>query len=63
MSGRLVEIAAPPDLPDVESFQGAGFFRLDITEASITYLGGEPPDHLVIESWNPKEGWRRRTRT
>ncbi len=33
MAGRLVEIAAPADLPDVESFQGAGFFRLDITEA------------------------------
>ncbi len=59
MSGSLVEISAP----DGDGFEGAGFFRLDITEMSITYLGGDPPDHLVIESWNPKVGWRRRTRT
>jgi hypothetical protein len=63
MSGRLVEVAAPDDLPDVESFEGAGFFRLDIAEVAITYLGGNPPDHLVIESWNAKSGWRRVTRT
>ena len=59
MSGRLVEVAAPDD----NEFEGAGFFRLDIAEAAITYLGGDPPDHLVIESWTPKGGWLRRTRT
>jgi hypothetical protein len=59
MSGSLIEVSPPEDNP----FEDAGFFRLDITEASITYLGGDPPDHLVIESWNPKVGWQRRTRT
>jgi hypothetical protein len=59
LSGRLVEVPAPAD----NTFEDAAFFRFDITEASITYLGGDPPDHLVIESWNPKEGWRVRTRT
>jgi hypothetical protein len=62
LSGALVAIPTPEDWAE-HDVDGAGFFRLDITEASITYLGGEPPDHLVIESWNPKEGWRRRTRT
>jgi hypothetical protein len=59
MSGRLIEVPPPEGTP----FEDAGFFRFDITEASITYLGGEPPDHLVIESWNPQGGWLRRTRT
>jgi hypothetical protein len=62
LSGALVDIPTPEDWEE-HDVDGAGFFRLDITEASITYLGGDPPDHLVIESWNPKVGWRRRTRT
>jgi hypothetical protein len=61
MAGSLVEIRAPDDWEDPEG-QVAGFFRLDITEAAVTYLGGDPPDHLVIESWDVKEGYRRRTR-
>jgi hypothetical protein len=59
VSGRLVEVAPPDGTP----FEDAAFFRLEVTEASITYLGGDPPDHLVIESWNEEGGWRRRTRT
>ena len=47
MSGILVEVDPPDDNP----FPGAGFFRLDITEVALTYLG-VPADHLVIESWN-----------
>ncbi len=59
MAGTLVEIRAPDD----NAFEGAGFFRLDITEVSLTQLGGDPPDHLVIESWDAQAGWRRRMRT
>jgi hypothetical protein len=62
VAGSLVEIRAPDDW-DGTALEGAGFFRLDITEVSLTYLGGDPPDHLVIESWDTKAGWRRRTRT
>ncbi|HEY0451468.1 pyridoxamine 5-phosphate oxidase [Actinophytocola sp.] len=58
IAGRLVEVPAPPDTPHV----GAGFFRIDVTEVALTYLG-EPADHLVIESWHPGRGHRRRTRT
>ncbi len=33
-------------------------FRLDVSE--VVLLGvGDPPDHMVIESWNPREGTRR----
>jgi hypothetical protein len=58
MSGELIEIEPPEDNP----FEDAGFFRLDIAEVALTYLG-IPADHLVIESWRPWDGWRLRTRT
>jgi hypothetical protein len=46
--------AAPPDRAHV--------FRADITELVITGLG-DPPDHLVIESWHEGRGVTRRQRT
>jgi hypothetical protein len=58
MSGSLVEIGAPADTP----YEGAGFFKLDISEVVLTYVG-TPADHLVVESWHPGRGWERRTRT
>jgi hypothetical protein len=58
LSGRAVESQAPPDNPHV----GAGFFRIDIAEVTLTYVG-TPADHLVIESWHVSGGHRRRTRT
>ncbi|AQU69693.1 pyridoxamine 5'-phosphate oxidase family protein [Streptomyces niveus] len=56
LSGVLVETPAPAGNPHV----GAGFFRIDIREVALTYLG-TPADHLVIESWHAGHGWRRRT--
>lgn len=58
MAGLLVEIPPPADSPH----GGAGFFRLDITEVALTYVG-TPADHLVIESWHRGRGWERQTRT
>lgn len=58
ISGRLVETGPPPDSPH----EGAGFFKVDIAEVSLVCLG-ESGDHLVIESWHPGRGHRRRTRT
>lgn len=58
LSGRAVEVPPPPDTPH----EGAGFFRIDIAEVALTYLG-DPPDHLVIESWHAGRGHGRRTRT
>lgn len=56
LAGGLAEI---PPAPHNEHL-GAGFFRLDIREVAITYVG-KPDDHPVIESWHPDHGWRRRT--
>lgn len=57
MAGSLVEIDPPLDNP----YGGAGFFKLDITEVVLTYVG-TPADHLVIESWHPSRAWEQRTR-
>lgn len=58
VAGVLIECPAPPGA-DTEH-PGAGFFRLDIREAALNYVG-TPADHLVIESWQPAHGWQRRT--
>jgi pyridoxamine 5'-phosphate oxidase-like protein len=36
-------------------------FRVDISEVSIVRIG-DPPDHLLIESWSPAAGYRRTER-
>ena len=36
-------------------------FRVDIDELSIVRIG-DPPDHLLIESWSPTTGYRRTAR-
>jgi pyridoxamine 5'-phosphate oxidase-like protein len=58
MAGRAVQ--APP--PEKDAQEDAGYFRMDITEVALTYVGGSPADHLVIESWHEGIGYRRRTR-
>lgn len=55
LGGVVVEVAPPADNP----YDGAGFFRVDITEVALTYVG-DPRDHLVIESWHQEGGLRRR---
>jgi hypothetical protein len=57
LAGTVLETAAPPG----DTYEGAGFFTIDITEVVLTYLG-TPADHLVIESWHAGRGWRRQTR-
>jgi hypothetical protein len=57
LAGKAVEMPAPGEEP----VPGAGYFRIDVTEVSLTYLG-VPADHLVIESWDVAHGYRRRTR-
>jgi hypothetical protein len=58
LAGRAVETPPPSDTP----FPDAGFFRVDIHEVVLTYVG-TPADHLVIESWHEGRGHRRTTRT
>lgn len=40
---------------------GSHRFRIELTEVVLTRVG-DPPDHLLIESWHPGRGLRRRER-
>ena len=55
LAGTLVETPVPENDPH----PGAGFFRLDITEVTLTYVRGE---ELVIESWHAGRGRSLRAR-
>ncbi|OJF10448.1 pyridoxamine 5'-phosphate oxidase family protein [Couchioplanes caeruleus] len=57
LAGTAVEMPVPADSP----FPDSGYFRVDVREVSLTYVG-DPADHLVIESWDTEHGYRRRTR-
>jgi hypothetical protein len=57
LAGTAVEIPEPSESAVPE----AGYFRIDVAEVSLTYLG-VPADHLVIESWDVVHGYRRRVR-
>ncbi|AGL20370.1 pyridoxamine 5'-phosphate oxidase family protein [Actinoplanes sp. N902-109] len=57
LAGYAMEVAPPQQ----DAFPDAGYFRVDLREVSVMYLG-EPADHLVIESWDTTHGYRRRTR-
>lgn len=58
IAGSLVDTRPPLDNP----YDGSGFFKFDIAEVVLTYVGTSA-DHLVIESWHPRRGWERRART
>ena len=34
-------------------------FRVEVDEIVLTTLGGDPPDHLVIETWRERRGTTR----
>lgn len=61
LAGVLIDTA-----PNAEDPAGAASFELDITEAVLTYVTSSQPDGpvdlLVVESWHPGVGHRRRTR-
>ncbi len=54
LDGRGVEV---PTKADEEGHR----FRVDIHRVVLTYVG-DPADHLVIETWEPGAGHRRRQR-
>jgi hypothetical protein len=70
LSGRAVEETDPEtkrsfgdaqDHGEAEAAEPYHLFRVDISEISIVRIG-DPPDHLVIESWSPAAGYRRTER-
>jgi hypothetical protein len=65
IAGRVEEITDPGRIQAVQAAAGGGappgpshLFRADITEVVLTRVG-DPPDHLVIESWHQGRGLRR----
>jgi hypothetical protein len=57
LAGLAVEVPHAKEDPG----QTAHRIRIDIREVVVTRVG-EPADHLVIESWHPDRGLRRRIR-
>jgi hypothetical protein len=64
IAGRVEEITDPDRIKAVQGADHGAppgpshLFRLDITEVVLTRVG-DPPDHLVIESWHQGRGPRR----
>lgn len=56
LSGRAVQLQDPvrPEPP-------ALWFRVELEEVVLTWVG-DPPDHLLLESWHPGRGRERRRR-
>jgi hypothetical protein len=66
LAGHAVEITDPAGLArfregSEEEMPPDPFhlFRIDITEAVLIGLGGDPPDHIVIQTWRPGRGVTR----
>jgi hypothetical protein len=64
LAGRVEEITDPERVRAIngEDVGRSHLFRADINELSVVRLGGDPPDHLVIESWHEGRGVSRRER-
>jgi hypothetical protein len=58
IAGRGIEICAPESGP---SAAPSHRFRIEVDEVVLIHVG-RPADHLVIESWTPEHGLRRRER-
>lgn len=60
LAGRAVEMTDPETFErfadKIPEGGGALFFRLDVIEVVYNQIGGDPPDHMVIESWTPDKG-------
>jgi hypothetical protein len=63
IAGRAIEVAdeatKQAQLTGDEPPEPFHLFRVDVTEVVWITLGGDPPDHLVIESWHEGAGLKR----
>jgi hypothetical protein len=69
LSGRAVEVTDRETFDWFVSKEGEEkgeeppepfhLFRIDVAEIVLTTLGGDPPDHLVIETWRERRGVTR----
>jgi hypothetical protein len=65
LAGRAIEITEPDEIARYLATEGGEqppepthLFRADITEVVLTRVG-DPPDHLVVESWHEGRGMSR----
>jgi Pyridoxamine 5'-phosphate oxidase len=56
IAGRMEEVT------DSERTGRSHRFRADIDELVVITIGGDPPDHMVIEAWHEGRGVSRRQR-
>ncbi len=66
IAGRAVEVTDPDVLAKFSEDAPPGgmhLFRVDVTELVTTGVGGDPPDHLVIDVWTAEGGRRTVKRT
>jgi hypothetical protein len=56
IAGRMHEVT------DAERQGRSHRFRAEISELVVITIGGDPPDHMVIDSWHEGRGTCRRTR-
>jgi hypothetical protein len=56
VAGRMVEVTDP------EREGRSHRFRAEIAELVVISLGGDPPDHMLIDAWHEGRGVSRRRR-
>lgn len=69
IAGRALEVTDPDEVARfVAAFAAEGrewpdggshLFRLDVDEVVLIRVAGDPPDHMVVESWHEGRGRRR----
>jgi hypothetical protein len=65
IAGRALQVTDPEVLESVADNVPAGgavFFTVDVTEVVWNRLGGDPPDHMLIDFWTPHDGLRQAKR-
>ena len=54
IAGRMVEVSEPGS--------HSHSFRADVTELVVITIGGDPPDHMLIDAWHEGRGTSRKRR-
>ena len=54
IAGRMIDVTEPGSR--------SHSFRADITELVVISIGGDPPDHMLIDAWHEGRGTSRKRR-
>lgn len=64
LAGQMIEVTDPEQVSELNG-SAAGpshLFRAEIDELVVISIGGDPPDHLLIDAWHEGRGVSRRKR-